>query len=102
MFDERCSPRPRYRALGTYQRSVDGSLSAEFLLLDRLVPRSVYNARQTADEGLAELEARTGRLGVDEPARRMLGRARAALEFTSVDDKETTAEMSDDSPVAYR
>ncbi|MBO0729086.1 MAG: alpha-E domain-containing protein, partial [Acidimicrobiaceae bacterium] len=79
-----CSAYEAY--LQTYQRAVDGSLAAEFLLLDRLFPRSIYHALRTAEACLAELDPRTGRLGVDEPARRLLGRARAALEFTSVDD----------------
>ena len=70
----------------TYQRAVDGSSAAEFLVLDRLFSRSVYFSLRTAENCLAELDPRAGRVGVDDAARRHLGQARAELEFTSVAD----------------
>ena len=72
--------------LRTYQRAVDVSLAAEFLVLDRLFPRSVFTALRTAEACLAELDPSFGRAGLDDPARRSLGQARTELEFRSGDD----------------
>ena len=72
--------------LRTYQRAVDASLAAEFLVLDRLFPRSVFHALRTAEQCLAELDPSTGRAGLGDAARRSLGQARTELEFRSVDD----------------
>ena len=74
-----CSAHEAY--LRTYRRAVDASLVAEFLLLDRLFPRSVFNALSTAEACLAELDPLTTRSGLDDEARRILGRARTELEF---------------------
>jgi uncharacterized alpha-E superfamily protein len=79
-----CSAYEAY--LRTYQRAVDVSLAAEFLLLDRLFPRSVYHALRTAEECLAELDPTAERTGPGDLARRSLGQARMALEFRSVDE----------------
>ncbi|MCU1448043.1 MAG: hypothetical protein JWP02_213, partial [Acidimicrobiales bacterium] len=79
-----CSAYEAY--LQTYQRAVDASLAAEFLVLDRLFPRSVFSALRTAEESLAHLAPGTGRAGPDDDARRLLGRARNELEFRSADD----------------
>jgi uncharacterized alpha-E superfamily protein len=76
-----CSAHEAY--LRTYRRAVDASLVAEFLLVDRLFPRSVFHAVSTAEACLAELDPLTGRAGVDDEARRILGRARTNLEFQS-------------------
>jgi uncharacterized alpha-E superfamily protein len=67
--------------LRTYQRAVEPDLVAEFLLLDRLFPRSAFHALGEAEECLAELQPGSGRAGVDDEARRILGRARTELEF---------------------
>ncbi len=53
----------------------------EFLLLDRLFPRSVVYALTTAEECLAALNPGSGRAGVDDPARRPVGRLRNRLEY---------------------
>lgn len=79
-----CSAYEAY--LRTYQRAVDGSLAAEFLVLDRLFPRSIYHALREADECLQALDPRAGRLGIEEPALRHLGAARARLEFSPVEE----------------
>ena len=79
-----CSAYEAY--LRTYQRAVDGSSAAEFLVLDRLFPRSVYCVLRAAEGCLAELAPRAGRTGVDDVARRHLGQARAQLEFSSATD----------------
>jgi uncharacterized alpha-E superfamily protein len=74
-----CSAHEAY--LRTYRRAVDASLVAEFLLLDRLFPRSVFHALSTAEACLSELDPLTGRAGMDDEARRIVGRARTDLEF---------------------
>jgi len=82
--------------LRTYQRSVEGPLAAEFLVLDRLFPRSVFAALGTAETCLAELGPSSGRAGTDDDGRRCLGRARGELEFCTVDD------LADDLPDRLR
>jgi len=74
-----CSAHEAY--LRTYRRAVDASLVAEFLLLDRLFPRSVFNALSTAEACLESLDPLTSRTGLDDEARRIVGRARTDLEF---------------------
>jgi uncharacterized alpha-E superfamily protein len=70
--------------LRTYRRRIEPDLVAEFLLLDRLFPRSAFHALGQAEECLAALEPGTGRAGLDDEARRILGRARTELEFRRV------------------
>jgi uncharacterized alpha-E superfamily protein len=79
-----CSAYEAY--LQTYQRAVDASLAAEFLVLDRLFPRSIFFSLRAAENCLAELAPGFGRAGLDDDARRLLGRARTELEFRSTDD----------------
>lgn len=79
-----CSAHEAY--LRTYHRAVDASLVAEFLLLDRLFPRSVFHALGQAESCLAELDPLTTRSGLEDAARRVLGRARTELEFRRADE----------------
>ncbi|MBV8984922.1 MAG: alpha-E domain-containing protein [Acidimicrobiia bacterium] len=79
-----CSAYEAY--LQTYQRAVDASLAAEFLVLDRLFPRSVFFALRTAEDCLAQRAPGGGRAGLDDDARRLIGRARTELEFRSTTD----------------
>jgi uncharacterized alpha-E superfamily protein len=72
--------------LRTYRRRVEPELVAEFLLLDRLFPRSAFSALVQAEKCLAELQPGAGRAGLDDEARRILGRARTELEFRRVDE----------------
>ncbi|WP_027342629.1 alpha-E domain-containing protein [Hamadaea tsunoensis] len=78
----------------TYLRTYRGSLSdrhaAEFLLLDRLFPRSVLAALITAETCLAELEPDPGRVGVGTEAQRVLGRARTELAYKSPEELLTS------------
>ncbi|RIV41526.1 alpha-E domain-containing protein [Micromonospora radicis] len=73
--------------LRTYRGSLDDQHAAEFLLLDRLFPRSVFAALTAAESCLHELErsgasgAGRGRTGVGTEAQRIIGRARTDLEF---------------------
>ena len=72
--------------LRTYHHSVNASSAVEFLLLDRLFPRSVYHALTTAEHRLGELAPISARTGVDDESSRLLGRARAELEFLRIED----------------
>lgn len=74
-----CSAHEAY--LRTYRSAVEPEKVVEFLVLDRLFPRSVYAALVQAETCLAELDPTAGRVGVDDVARRVLGRARTDLEF---------------------
>ncbi|MFN8076107.1 MAG: alpha-E domain-containing protein [Kineosporiaceae bacterium] len=69
-----------YRGVATDERA------AEFLLLDRLFPRSVLYALNKAEESLGKLAPSTDRVGVSDRARRALGRARTSLEYRSLSE----------------
>jgi len=64
---------------------------AEFMLLDRLFPRSVVHALATAEDCLAALSPGSTRAGVDDPARRPVGRLRNRLEYA--DPKQLPAQL---------
>jgi uncharacterized alpha-E superfamily protein len=74
--------------LRTYRQAVDGSSAIEFLLLDRLFPRSIFHSLNVAARRLGELDPSTGsaRAGVGDDAQRQLGRLVAELEFLRADD----------------
>ena len=80
------------RSCGAYQAFVRAfgadatdDRAVEFLLLDRLFPRSVVHSLTVADACLAALDLAPGtssrRLAVHDDARRLLGRARTELEY---------------------
>lgn len=79
-----CSGHEAY--LRKYRRGVEPLLVAEFLLLDRLFPRSIFNALTEAERCLAQLDPLDGRFGTPDEARRLLGRARTGLEFARMDE----------------
>jgi uncharacterized alpha-E superfamily protein len=54
---------------------------AEFLLLDRLFPRSALHSLVTAEDCLMALNPGPVRIGMDDPARRPIGRLRTTLEY---------------------
>ena len=71
--------------LRTYKGLESERGAAEFLLLDRLFPRSVVFSLNRAEQCLANLE--TGqRAGFQNEAQRLLGRTRAELEYRSLSD----------------
>jgi uncharacterized alpha-E superfamily protein len=72
--------------LRTYRGLEDETEAAEFLLLDRLFPRSVVHALAQAEKCLAELESSGQRAGVFDEAQRRLGRTRAELEYRPLAD----------------
>ncbi|HEX6337114.1 MAG TPA: alpha-E domain-containing protein [Jiangellaceae bacterium] len=76
-----CSAHDAY--LRTYHEGVEAQRVIEFLLVDRLFPRSVFHALSAGEQALARLDPAYGRSALDEPARRAIGRARTDLEFLS-------------------
>src|SRR3982751_2515685 len=68
--------------LRTYRGALDAARVVQFLLMDRLFPRSVFHALRQAETCLQELENRpVARGGARAEALRVLGRARSELEF---------------------
>ncbi|GIJ52119.1 hypothetical protein Val02_90050 [Virgisporangium aliadipatigenens] len=77
--------------LRTHGGHVRADRVVEFLLLDRLFPRSVLHALTTAEDCLRQLDPSMERAGVADPARRPIGRARTRLEYT--DSKVLLADL---------
>jgi uncharacterized alpha-E superfamily protein len=68
--------------LRTYRGVLDAGRVVEFMLLDRLFPRSIFYSLRLAEHSLDELLNRPhDRLGATAEAQRLLGRARSELEF---------------------
>ncbi len=72
--------------LRTYSREPDPTHAAEFLVLDRLFPRSIFCALSSAEECLAELDPKSTRAGSYNEARRLLGLVRTGLEYRRIQD----------------
>ncbi|GAA3437378.1 alpha-E domain-containing protein [Kutzneria kofuensis] len=73
--------------LRTYRGAMDASRVVQFLLLDRLFPRSVFHALSQAEQCLEHLEhAPSKRLGATAEASRLLGKARSDLEFLRISE----------------
>ncbi|HEX3964610.1 MAG TPA: alpha-E domain-containing protein [Trebonia sp.] len=75
----------------THGWAAESARVAEFLMLDRLFPRSVVHALTAAEECLAALNPGPVRAGVDDPARRPVGRLRNRLEYA--DPKQLAAQL---------
>jgi uncharacterized alpha-E superfamily protein len=68
--------------LRTYRGVLDANRVVEFILLDRLFPRSIFYSLKLAEHSLDELlHSRGSRVGAVSEAQRLLGRARSELEF---------------------
>lgn len=72
--------------LRTYRGMETERGAAEFLLLDRLFPRSVVFSLNRAEQCLDNLESSGQRAGFQNEAHRLLGRMRAELEYRSLSD----------------
>ncbi|WP_372736106.1 alpha-E domain-containing protein [Nocardioides sp.] len=81
--------------LRTYRGLETERAAAEFLLLDRLFPRSVVFALSRAEQCVENLESAGPRAGFQNEAQRLLGRTRADLEYRSLSDlmSDLPAEM---------
>lgn len=77
-------------AMHAYRRTHGGAPTerhaAEFLLLDRLFPRSIVYSLNMAEDALTELEPGLRRAGFQSEAVRLLGRARAELEYQTMSE----------------
>ncbi len=69
--------------LRTYRGLETERGAAEFLLLDRLFPRSVVFALSRAEQCLENVDSSGPRAGFQNEAQRLLGRTRAELEYRS-------------------
>lgn len=81
------------RACGAYEsfirtyRGIEADRqAAEFLLLDRLFPRSIVWSLNEAEKALNRLEVGGRRAGFGDEAQRLLGRARTELEYRPLAD----------------
>ena len=72
--------------LRTYRGVPSSTNAAEFLLLDRLFPRSILFSVRGAEQCLEDIEPRQDRIGYVDQAQRMLGQIRAELEFTPIQE----------------
>ncbi|MBO9524248.1 MAG: alpha-E domain-containing protein [Nocardioidaceae bacterium] len=72
--------------LRTYRGLETDREAAEFLVLDRLFPRSVVFALSRAEQCLENLESAGQRAGFQNEAQRLLGRTRAELEYRALSD----------------
>ncbi|MDH6182205.1 putative alpha-E superfamily protein [Microbacteriaceae bacterium SG_E_30_P1] len=72
--------------LRTYRGVPSARNAAEFLLLDRLFPRSILFSVTRAVNCLKEIEPRSDRVGVSDHAQRMLGQIRSELEYRPISE----------------
>ncbi len=72
--------------LRTYRGIETERAAAEFLLLDRLFPRSVVFALNRAEQCLDNLGTDPRRAGFQDEAHRLIGRTRTELEYRSLSD----------------
>lgn len=67
--------------LRTYRGTPSATRAAEFLLMDRLFPRSIRFSISTAEECLRALGPQSDRAGISDSALRTLGQIRSQLEY---------------------
>ncbi len=72
--------------LRTYRGVPSARNAAEFLLLDRLFPRSILFSVSRAEACMREIEPRAERVGVSDQAQRLLGQIRSELEYRPIAD----------------
>ena len=72
--------------LRSYRGVPSTQSAAEFLLLDRLFPRSIISSVIRAEESLREIDPTAGRVGVTDRGRRLLGQIRSELEYRPINE----------------
>ena len=89
--------RPHVREVRSSHDQDSEREAAEFLLLDRPFPRSIVHTLDTAVDALERLEPPDRRGGLESEATRLLGRARAELEYRTTGDSliDLPARMAD-------
>jgi uncharacterized alpha-E superfamily protein len=70
--------------LRTYRGVPSARNAAEFLLLDRLFPRSILFSVTRAEQCMRDIEPRADRVGVSDQAQRLLGQIRSELEYRPI------------------
>ncbi len=70
--------------LRTYRGVPSARNAAEFLLLDRLFPRSILFSVSRAENCMREIEPRSDRVGVSDQGLRLLGQIRSELEYRPI------------------
>lgn len=70
--------------LRTYRGVPSARNAAEFLLLDRLFPRSILFSVTRAENCMREIEPRSDRVGVSDHSLRLLGQIRSELEYRPI------------------
>lgn len=70
--------------LRTYRGVPSARNAAEFLLLDRLFPRSILFSVTRAENCMREIEPRSDRAGVSDQGLRLLGQIRSELEYRPI------------------
>ncbi len=81
--------------LRTYRGHEADREAAEFILLDRLFPRSIVHALGQAEESLEQIAGLEQRVGMHDEALRVLGAARASLEYSPLTDVVVPAARAD-------
>ncbi len=77
----------RLRGLpGTYRGMPSARNAAEFLLLDRLFPRSIIYSIQRAEDCMSAIDPRADRVGHSNTVLRALGQIRNDLEYRPVSE----------------
>lgn len=72
--------------LRTYRGVPSARNAAEFLLLDRLFPRSILFSVSRAEACLRAIEPRSDRVGVSDQSQRLLGQIRSELEYRPISE----------------
>jgi uncharacterized alpha-E superfamily protein len=72
--------------LRTYRGVPSARNAAEFLLLDRLFPRSILFSVTRAEQCMRDIEPRSDRVGVSDQAQRLLGQIRSELEYRPINE----------------
>ena len=72
--------------LRTYRGVPSARSAAEFLLLDRLFPRSILFSVTRAEQCMRDIEPRADRVGVSDQAQRLLGQIRSELEYRPISE----------------
>jgi uncharacterized alpha-E superfamily protein len=70
--------------LRTYRGVPSARNAAEFLLLDRLFPRSILFSVTRAENCMREIEPRSDRVGISDQSLRLLGQIRSELEYRPI------------------
>ncbi|KGJ79717.1 hypothetical protein GY21_04125 [Cryobacterium roopkundense] len=86
--------------LRTYRGVSSAQNAAEYLLLDRLFPRSVVYSITQAERCLREMEPRLDRVGVSDRSLRLLGRIRSQLEYKPI--KEVLSDLPGQMAIVQR